>query len=349
MRELRSKTLLFSQVVPRLKYYNKVFTIHNQIVTTFRSIRIFLILTSEKNFLCVSLPPVFTLPVTCKFLNCKSKILKIVILKEPIVNKCARRDKQWAVWRLITFLSSTLGCFKFEKSSDFISIFVCKFELFSIGKYNEASPSILMIYVVKVKLRYRIFVDATSGLPLTWELSKSSSRITWFHFLLQTPHIWHGKGLKCNQWNFFDLFCLKLAHSRYLWHWPHYWLFHVQHLAFDELPDKGSYKKNITSSTINKLHSIQHSTILRNLNSWPRAPPPRGPFQTFRWRANDLRLLLGARPSRLCDFYLDGVDVHYLIFWSFCPSLHFPSTVGTQWSVGRTDAWGKLPLQLPCC
>ena len=94
MRELRSKTLLFSQVVPRLKYYNKVFTIHNQIVTTFRSIHIFLILTSEKNFLCVSLPPVFTLPVTCKFLSYKSKILKIVILKEPIVNQCARRDRQ---------------------------------------------------------------------------------------------------------------------------------------------------------------------------------------------------------------------------------------------------------------
>ena len=206
MRDLRSKTLLFSQVVTTFKHYNKVVTIHNQIVTTFRSIHIFLILTSEKNFLCVSLPPVFTLPVTCKFLNCKSKILKIVILKEPIVNKCARRDKQWAVWRLITFLSSTLGCFKFEKSSDFISIFVCIFELFSIAKYNETSPSILMIYVVKVKLRYRIFVDATSGLPLTWELSKSSSRITWFHFLLQAPHIWHGKGLKCNQRTFSTCF-----------------------------------------------------------------------------------------------------------------------------------------------
>ena len=94
MRDLRSKTLLFSQVVTTFKHYNKVVTIHNQIVTTFRSIRIFLILTSEKNFLCVSLPPVFTLPVTCEFLSYKLQILKIVILKEPIVNKCARRDKQ---------------------------------------------------------------------------------------------------------------------------------------------------------------------------------------------------------------------------------------------------------------
>ena len=94
MRDLRSKTLLFSQVVTTFKHYNKVVTIHNQIVTTFRSIHIFLILTSEKNFLCVSLPPVFTLPVTCKFLNCKLKILKIVILKEPIVNQSAHRDRQ---------------------------------------------------------------------------------------------------------------------------------------------------------------------------------------------------------------------------------------------------------------